>query len=836
MKSEYKFWRVSNIQNRRSDQTYRSVGNLILKTKTGLYSDNPLYGFSQSSYSETTLPGNAFDGLIETFSASASLEDGTNTEQHGSSWYIGYEFLSPVEIESVEISMRFDMSLKEYEYSEDSLGQEWVSFNLDGSDDGIIWNTVYFCNEARIFKNDTSFHKYSTIFKDPLEIKAKYWSVTNISCTIPTSSKSLSIINFNSNLNYNIIDTFASSISGDNYNETRAFDNSPATITHSAYTNITPEFNLSWRLGFQSNIDINVTSINLQMRQDMDVNWKQEWQSADLEYSLDGITWHSYGSINPNIPHMDLTMHQNIPINFSILNTLEYVPPVITDSKYKFWRVNNITVDTRSLTSALKTSTSEIQFINEENILLENLENSFCNFGINPGLAFDFDQSTKSESISHFLKLEDFSLGCMFNTEVNVTEFKYIYNIASDFSKWLSANIEYSPNGFDWFIKGYCDFSKTNENKIYPILNVSEDLKHKFWRLSEFVSLESQGINFNSFSFSAGLRFNTLGGASSINPSKEDPNYGLYYPDYYIGPSNSFSTALNIPVNFKYSTALTKSGQNDYYTFTLFETASVRIFSESSIDTYGYLYNSNQAQIGANDDGGSGNQFLITATLNAGRYYVMVRHYNSSTTGPYSLIIQTNSNIIGSINNRAIVYEFNEKEYVNKVKFVSAKDPMYCKLESSDDNLTWNFEGYLNFTNPVKLNNLNHFELYRETTNFFDYFGNTNLGFIKNYSFKESLITFNSKYLDPKITNLNIYNPNSNGVVKGQVLELNEPVIREVAIYDRRTRQLIAITWSNEEGFYEFKNLNSSKTYYVHAIDSNKIYNAVTKDMLEPLK
>ena len=37
-------------------------------------------------------------------------------------------------------------------------------------------------------------------------------------------------------------------------------------------------------------------------------------------------------------------------------------------------------------------------------------------------------------------------------------------------------------------------------------------------------------------------------------------------------------------------------------------------------------------------------------------------------------------------------------------------------------------------------------------------------------------------------------------------------------------------------GFNEFKNLNSSKTYYVHAIDSNKIYNAVTKDILEPLK
>ena len=659
----------------------------------------------------------------------------------------------------------------------------------------------------------------------------KYWRISNIKNRDPTVfQKSVSIINFITNLgdiSSDLTKVISSSYLSEEFKDTNAFDNNPLTYTKSNST--TKDESDSWWIGYEFEEKVFIDSLSIAMRPDMN-SLGEDWISFFLEGSDNKIDWYNSYKIESKIFKNDSTVHTYTR------ESDRYKYDIPLQSKYKFWRVNNITVDTRSLTSALKTSTSEIQFINEENILLENLENSFCNFGINPGLAFDSDQSTKSESISHFLKLEDFSLGCMFNTEVNVTEFKYIYNISSDFSRWLSANIEYSPNGFDWFIKGYCDFSKTNENKIYPILNISEDLKHKFWRLSEFVSLESQGINFNSFSFSAGLRFNTLDGEPSINPSKEDPNYGLYYPDYYIGPSNSFSTALNIPVNFKYSTALTKSGQNDYYTFTLFETASVRIFSESSMDTYGYLYNSNQAQIGANDDGGGGNQFLITATLNAGRYYVMVRHYNSSSTGPYSLIIQTNSNIIGSINNRAIVYEFNEKEYVNKVKFVSAKDPMYCKLESSDDNLTWNFEGYLNFTNPVKLNNLNHFELYRESTNFFDYFGNTNLGFIENYSFKESLITFNSKYLDPKITNLNIYNPNSNGVVKGQVLELNEPVIREVAIYDRRTRQLIAITWSNEEGFYEFKNLNSSKTYYVHAIDSNKIYNAVTKDMLEPLK
>ena len=836
MKSEYEFWRVSNIQNRRADQFYRSVGNLIFKAKSGEVSDNPAYGFSESHFDSDSFPGNAFDGLDSTYTLSSSLEDGTNTEEHGKSWWVGYKFSNPVELESIDISMRFDMEGVVDNITDNSLGQEWTSFEIEGSDDGVTWSTVYFCNETRIFKNDTSFHKYNTIFKDPLEIKAKYWSVTNISCTIPTSSKTLSIINFNSNLDYNIIDTFASSVANDNYNQTRAFDNSPSTITHSAYTNITPEFNLSWRLGFQSDIDINVTSINLQMRQDMDVTWKQEWQSADIEYSLDGITWHSYGSINPNIPHMDLTLHQNIPINFSILNTLGYVPPVITDSKYKFWRVGNLNIDVKTLDSTLKTSASDIKFINDENLEITNLENTFCYLGSDPHLAFDDDITTKSVSVSHFIIVQDYTIGCMFDTPVNVNSFKYIYNIDSDLSKWISGNIEYSYNGFDWFIKGYCDFSIGSDSEIFPILNFQEEeLKHKFWKLDNFVSPESQGINFNSLSLASGLRFNTLGGETSNNPEIDNYSYGLFHPDYYETPSNSFDTALNIPVNFRFDYALTKHGQNDYYTFVLQEKASVKIYSASGFDTYGYLYDSQKKQINANDDSGGNRQFLMTNTLNPGRYYIMVRAYSASTTGDYSLIIQTNSDEINSTTDKSIVYEFKNKEYVKSVRYAANKYPMYCSLKSSDDGVTWNFEGYLNFNNGVLIGSLNHFELFRDSTNFFDHFGNTNLGFIENYSFKESLITISSKYLDPNITNLNIYNPDSNGVLKGQVTELDIPVIREVAVYERRTRQLIAITWSDEKGQYKFTGLDSTRKYYVHAIDSNDFYNAVTQDMIEPL-
>lgn len=66
--------------------------------------------------------------------------------------------------------------------------------------------------------------------------------------------------------------------------------------------------------------------------------------------------------------------------------------------------------------------------------------------------------------------------------------------------------------------------------------------------------------------------------------------------------------------------------------------------SNSSSDTYGYLYNANKSEITHDDDGGSGNNFQITYNLIQGQtYYFGCRYYNSSNSGSYSVTLTLNS-------------------------------------------------------------------------------------------------------------------------------------------------------------------------------------------------
>ena len=682
--SPYLFWRISRIQNRRSDQPYRSIGNLKFITEDGLVSDNPAYGISQSEFSNENSAGKAFDGLSDTYSLSApALPDGSNTELNGKSWWIGYKFQTPCKISQIDLNIRFDMGSEINKIGNDSLGQEWTSFLLEGSEDGVTWYPSSNFTNLRIFKNDVSTHSY---------------------------------------------------------------------------------------------------------------------------VKVEGV--------------------------------FQYVKPPHSGTAFKFWRVNNLDIDFKTLTSSLNTTASEIEFKNVENIEFNNLNNSFCTFGTDPDLAFDRNLTTKSTSISHFLKAKDYSIGCMFDSPVEVTAFKYNYNPSINTSKWISGNIEYSPDGFDWYIKGYCNFESKESSDVFPIK--SKNLltnKAKFWRLTDFTTLDPSGVRYNSHSYCAGLRFNTLGGAISNLPKKENLNYGLYYSDisFSSGPYNSFSSALNLTVNQRHKGNLVSSGQNDYYTFTVLETASVRIYSEGSLDMYGYLYNSSQTQLGADDDSGGGRQFQISSTLNPGRYYVMVRHYNSTTTGEYSIVVQLNSGVIGTPN-KDIIYEFEEEEYVNTVSFVSNSNILYASLESSSDGTDWNFQGYLNFNLINRIANLNFSTLVRDSKNFLEYFSSTNLNSLININIKPFKITaFQPSFLNTRATSINIYTSDNKGIISGEVTELDIPVIREVGLYDRSTRQLIAITWSDEKGQYKFTGIDSTRKYYVHAIDSNDFYNAVTQDMIEPL-
>ncbi|GFZ31506.1 hypothetical protein CSC2_20320 [Clostridium zeae] len=111
----------------------------------------------------------------------------------------------------------------------------------------------------------------------------------------------------------------------------------------------------------------------------------------------------------------------------------------------------------------------------------------------------------------------------------------------------------------------------------------------------------------------------------------------LTYSDDY---GDSFGTATNVDIGKSKSGTINYSGDYDYFTFIAPMDSSYRIISISSMDTYGYIYDENKNLIKSDDDNGEGANFQIDTTLTSGhRYYIAVRHYSSTGTGEYKLMI-----------------------------------------------------------------------------------------------------------------------------------------------------------------------------------------------------
>ena len=70
-----------------------------------------------------------------------------------------------------------------------------------------------------------------------------------------------------------------------------------------------------------------------------------------------------------------------------------------------------------------------------------------------------------------------------------------------------------------------------------------------------------------------------------------------------------------------------------YYAFVPLVSGSITIYSSSSSDTYGYLFDSNKTELTHNDDSGDGNNFKMTYNVTAGQlYYVVACAFSSSSS------------------------------------------------------------------------------------------------------------------------------------------------------------------------------------------------------------
>ncbi len=156
-----------------------------------------------------------------------------------------------------------------------------------------------------------------------------------------------------------------------------------------------------------------------------------------------------------------------------------------------------------------------------------------------------------------------------------------------------------------------------------------------------------------------------------LDSNAVDINLTLIKDDH----GNDFSTATTIQENVELQSKIDYVGDKDYFQFTL-ESDGVYIVEtkDSSIDMYGYLYDSNQNLIDSDDDGGSGVNFSIAYEMKAGEsYYIRAERLGNYGTGNYTLVVNKAEDDFGNSFESASDIEL-EKEYAGTINYNNDND------------------------------------------------------------------------------------------------------------------------------------------------------------------
>ena len=106
---------------------------------------------------------------------------------------------------------------------------------------------------------------------------------------------------------------------------------------------------------------------------------------------------------------------------------------------------------------------------------------------------------------------------------------------------------------------------------------------------------------------------------------------------------NSRTTATPAALGDDLPGTIDTPADEDYFSFTIDATTGttdVWLYTTGDTDTHGHLYNSSGTQLAANNDSFHPNgltNFEIRAVLNVGTYYLRVKGFTSSSSGPYML-------------------------------------------------------------------------------------------------------------------------------------------------------------------------------------------------------
>ena len=118
-----------------------------------------------------------------------------------------------------------------------------------------------------------------------------------------------------------------------------------------------------------------------------------------------------------------------------------------------------------------------------------------------------------------------------------------------------------------------------------------------------------------------------------VETSKGDGEPSPVADDHGDSRSAATSLTLGTPVAGR----IDPDNDTDYFRLRLSQSTVVAIYTTGSLDTTGSLQDSSGNQVDFDDDGGSGTNFRIEATLSAGTHYIAVEAYSNSRTGSYTL-------------------------------------------------------------------------------------------------------------------------------------------------------------------------------------------------------
>ena len=155
------------------------------------------------------------------------------------------------------------------------------------------------------------------------------------------------------------------------------------------------------------------------------------------------------------------------------------------------------------------------------------------------------------------------------------------------------------------------------------------------YSMDQIIGTEFDAESIMLYAFPATWTVNGIGTDFNGDLSKQDKAF-ISSTQMYPGVS---APIQELPVMAGLRASIASPGEQDIYKFVVARAGDFVVETGGATDVFLSLYgpNSQTKLIGQNDDSGVGRNARIEATLQPGTYFVQVRHFSATSTGPYRI-------------------------------------------------------------------------------------------------------------------------------------------------------------------------------------------------------